>query len=578
MANIVKIALNNTEYEIGSKSGSGHDIGELIQSTLPLTDAGLHLLDGAKFLRNGIYNDFINYIENLYNRYSNDFFINDTTYDVTFEQPVLTQNGIIGMDGFNVQASSEYSSYTAWKAFAGTSDYWLATKTALPITYEFSNTKPLKITQLSFKTRNAGECPTAGNVYASYDYENWVLLKEFTNDVTTAGSTWSIDLSDNDDYYCFYKIEATTMSTGTYWGTQIILTATYQNSKTAEELYNEYITNYGVCGKFLYVNKTYYQWGDENSSEFYNLYTTTTEDGENVIIYRKENDIFVVDNSFSRCWIENGELIVFFTPGSGALGGRIYQTVNANYLRLPKIEGFTEGTLTTTSLGNLVEAGLPNITGNSRWQGVSPTGEASGAFSRNSTSGGETYGGSGNTNRVYFNFDASKSNIIYGNSDTVQPQAIKVLYYIAVATTTKTDIEVDIDEIATDLNGKADVDLNNVSIISSFSSTLNTAGIRTVVESYQNGTDWYRIWSDGWCEQGGVYTVTSASPHTILLLKKMSNTNYNISAIPGMASSGDSTVGIHIRTDQITTSSFSIQKHWNSNSGFYYWSVQGFAS
>ena len=35
-------------------------------------------------------------------------------------------------------------------------------------------------------------------------------------------------------------------------------------------------------------------------------------------------------------------------------------------------------------------------------------------------------------------------------------------YYIVVATSSKTDIQVDIDEIATDLNGKADVDLTNV--------------------------------------------------------------------------------------------------------------------
>jgi hypothetical protein len=59
-------------------------------------------------------------------------------------------------------------------------------------------------------------------------------------------------------------------------------------------------------------------------------------------------------------------------------------------------------------------------------------------------------------------FDASLSNPIYGNSSTVQPQTIKGYYYIVVATATKTDIEVDIDEIATDLNGKADIDLSNI--------------------------------------------------------------------------------------------------------------------
>lgn len=49
-----------------------------------------------------------------------------------------------------------------------------------------------------------------------------------------------------------------------------------------------------------------------------------------------------------------------------------------------------------------------------------------------------------------------------GTDTTIQPQAVKVFYYIVVATSTKTDIEVDIDEIATDLNNKADTDLVNV--------------------------------------------------------------------------------------------------------------------
>ena len=57
-------------------------------------------------------------------------------------------------------------------------------------------------------------------------------------------------------------------------------------------------------------------------------------------------------------------------------------------------------------------------------------------------------------------FEANNS--IYGKSNTVQPQTIKGYYYIVIATSTKTDIQVDIDEIATDLNGKADTDLTNI--------------------------------------------------------------------------------------------------------------------
>ena len=42
-----------------------------------------------------------------------------------------------------------------------------------------------------------------------------------------------------------------------------------------------------------------------------------------------------------------------------------------------------------------------------------------------------------------------------------------------------------------------------------------------ITETYVNGTSWYRVWSDGWKEQGGV---TEAG--TVTFLKAFSNTNY----------------------------------------------------
>lgn len=146
----------------------------------------------------------------------------------------------------------------------------------------------------------------------------------------------------------------------------------------------------------------------------------------------------------------------------GACGKFVYTPASGNNpakVRLPKITGFIEGASGVSSLGDLTEAGLPNIEGFLRFNGATYNGNSTGAFyalgscnqNQNTGSGGSGAG-----------FDASRSNSIYGNSDTVQPQTIKVLYYIVVATTAKTDIEVDIDEIATDLNGKADVDLTNV--------------------------------------------------------------------------------------------------------------------
>lgn len=156
----------------------------------------------------------------------------------------------------------------------------------------------------------------------------------------------------------------------------------------------------------------------------------------------------------------------------GVCGKFVYDSVN-NTVRLPKITGFTEGTIDPTALGDLVEAGLPNITGTFTLADENYTSDYGFNLTNDNLSGcftataplkpteGLNASGTGSINQIP-KFDASLSNPIYGNSSTVQPQAIKVLYYIVVATSTKTNIEVDIDEIATDLNGKADVDLSNM--------------------------------------------------------------------------------------------------------------------
>lgn len=148
----------------------------------------------------------------------------------------------------------------------------------------------------------------------------------------------------------------------------------------------------------------------------------------------------------------------------GACGKFVYDSTN-NTVRLPKVTGIIEGTIDVTALGDLIEAGLPNIIG--EWSpGLGSqvvSGSASGCVEVKTT----TIGGDSNSQVALgmsgFTIDASRSNSIYDNSTTVQPQTIKGYYYIVIATSIKTNIQVDIDEIATDLNGKADVDGTNMS-------------------------------------------------------------------------------------------------------------------
>lgn len=196
----------------------------------------------------------------------------------------------------------------------------------------------------------------------------------------------------------------------------------------------------------------------------------------------------------------------------GVCGKFVYDSTN-NTVRLPKITGFTEGTTDVTALGDLIEAGLPNITSTRRVI-VTSNGNDNGCIT-NTISQSDPGHHSNNYGLSASIIDASRSSSIYGRSNTVQPQAIKVLYYIVIANSVKTNIEVDIDEVMTDLNGKV--------------STSDLATCHVVIETYNNGTDWYRIWSDGWCEQGGeLSTVNQDSTTNVNLLQPYINTNYSV--------------------------------------------------
>lgn len=55
-----------------------------------------------------------------------------------------------------------------------------------------------------------------------------------------------------------------------------------------------------------------------------------------------------------------------------------------------------------------------------------------------------------------------------------------------------------------------------------------------IVETYVNGTSWYRVYSDGWCEQGGLFpSVSSDQDITITLVKPFKDTNYTVNTIRG---------------------------------------------
>ena len=120
---------------------------------------------------------------------------------------------------------------------------------------------------------------------------------------------------------------------------------------------------------------------------------------------------------------------------------------NAGTIRLPKVVNI-QGLTDLSKLGEIVEAGLPNITGN-QLTGVNSGNDyvanvGGGAFKNNTvyyTASG-AYGAESAQVRNWFtqlNFDASNSNPIYSKSNTVQQEQIQYPYFIQVATGAETE-------------------------------------------------------------------------------------------------------------------------------------------
>jgi hypothetical protein len=81
-----------------------------------------------------------------------------------------------------------------------------------------------------------------------------------------------------------------------------------------------------------------------------------------------------------------------------------------------------------------------------------------------------------------------------------------------------------------------------------------------LVKSWTNGTEWYRVYSDGWCEQRGYSKVeTGTGPVSIYFHKKFIDTNINISATPMCANTTASYEMASVGA--ITTESFKIYMH-----------------
>ena len=176
---------------------------------------------------------------------------------------------------------------------------------------------------------------------------------------------------------------------------------------------------------------------------------------------------------------------------------------------------------------------LPNITGQVAGGRDNYGSDTNGAFLRIGQSTDERFdGGSDKDTRFGLNsFDASRSSSSYQNGAKVNPDHVVYRAYVVLYSSATEASEAQAAEFMTALGGKANVALDNI-----------PSNIDYVVESYENGVNWYRKYKSGWCEQGSIYTNSNTGFQTINLLVSMKDTDYrmNTTCISGYTSASSS--------------------------------------
>ena len=191
--------------------------------------------------------------------------------------------------------------------------------------------------------------------------------------------------------------------------------------------------------------------------------------------------------------------------------------------RMPAVLGYMRGVSDTTEAGQYKEQALPNIKGNGLFfENVSNVASAqtqlTGAFYLNQDK--KTYYGSGSSDSDNFcgALDANRYDARYKDNADVTPETFTVIVGVYAVSIISNFGSADLADIQTSV-ANLDVRVNNIPISTSY-----------VTESWvsEDGNSWYRKYSDGWIEQGGIFPQSSTGYHeeTVTFQVQFSDTKY----------------------------------------------------
>lgn len=221
--------------------------------------------------------------------------------------------------------------------------------------------------------------------------------------------------------------------------------------------------------------------------------------------------------------------------------------------RTPRFAPYQQITSTSDDVGNYHRAGLPNITGSVSVSGgegelsrISGTLVSSGALAASSY-GTTSWTAYENAWGRYWNkisISASDSDKTYGRSSTVQPESHEwIMCVVAYGIATNVG-SVDIQNVMSAVNA---VQANLTQIEADIAQIPQPSAY--ITKTWSSETSWYRMWSDGFIEQGGVATVGNNYCAPVTFPHPFSNTYYSISSYTEESQADSSVIGVKVSID-----------------------------
>ena len=284
--------------------------------------------------------------------------------------------------------------------------------------------------------------------------------------------------------------------------------------------------------------------------------------GYNEILYKQTPKGFIITDASQE------EVVLRLYETTGVAWYHILDIANTRF-KLPRMKYLASVKRSNTApvLGNGTALGLTNGVGNagaSALAGHYTFAAVTAAYGKPISTTGAT--GDYLSGMVGVTTDSEKSGLVADLSNAVSTQILDNMYlYFYVGEYTQTAIEQTAGLNAEMFNNKVD------------KSDLQIAHV--VIDTYQNGTSWYRVYSDGWCEQGGEIYQNAAAAIVVSLVRPYKNTSYFVVRVPGFGT-GSYTAAAFTRDDvniwNITTSSFTAQTYNSEGLNRFRWYTAGY--